>query len=270
MSKLSDPVRFTHLKQIEKSPFHYKHSVETGFDGKTLGHGRLTHGLILDNSEPFKVYDGKRQGNAWKDWVAEQTASGIKPNNLFTIAERLRAEPVAKRVREHRLTLKYDLLSGEHEREISWQYMNRACSSRLDVLDVKRRRIVDIKTAQTTKPERFSFASRRYSYQAQGAFYAQAAASIGIEIDEVILLTVETAAPYAISVFRLKPRLLEQGRAIVRTWFEELLNCERSSEWPEYADDIVDLDVPSEEDRDFALNWGDDETPATDADEAAQ
>lgn len=255
MSKLADPVHFTHLKKMELSPAHYRSSVEVGFDNGTLGFGRLVHSLALDNGEAFAIYDGERRGNAWKDWKAERVAEGIKANSLFTLAEKERALPVANKIRQHPLVQKYDLLDGEHEREILWQYMRRSCSSRLDVLSAKRRRIVDIKTAASAKPERFAFASRRYSYQAQGAFYQQAAASIGIDVDEVFLLTVEPTPPYALTVFRIKPRLLEQGRAIVRLWFEELLNCEAADEWPEYAQDIVDLDVPSEEDRDFALDW---------------
>lgn len=265
MSNLSDPVHFTNLKRIELSPAHYKAAVEQGYHKSVFGDGRLLHLLCL-GGEPYAVYDGKRMGNAWKDFLAEQVANGVKEENVFTIAEQGRVMPMADAVKNNPIVRRYGLLDGEREKEILWKYLGRDCSSRLDVVNRERRRIVDLKKAASAEPDRFAYASRRYSYQAQGAFYRRAAAYVGIEVDEVILLTVEPEPPYAVTPCRLSPRLLEQGDKINRIWFEKLLACEASGEWPEYVQDIVDIDVPQEDGFRLTGFGGDDEP----AEEAAQ
>lgn len=244
----AEPVHFTHLKQIARSPAHYLASVQQGFDSPTFRFGRLVHYRVLGGT--YAIYEGERRGNAWKDFVAANA-----DREIFTRKEVDDAEPIAKAVREHPIA--GPLLVGECELDVSWQYMGRACSSRLDVLNRKERRLVDLKTAQTTEPERFAYASRRYSYHAQGAWYSDAAAYIKAPVDEVFLVSVETDPPHAVTVFRFTPRLLQEGRKLCRLWMERLLQCEAVNEWPAYTQSVVDLDVPDEE---FALKWEGDES----------
>jgi len=267
MSLLSDPVHFSHLKRMQLSPAHYRAAVEEGFTKAAFADGRLLHLLVL-GGEAYSVYDGKRQGNAWKDHLAAQLEAGVKEENVFTKAELGRVLPMANAVKNNPIVRRYSLLEGEREREILWKYMGRDCSSRPDVANRERRRIVDLKKTASAEPDRFAYASRRYSYQAQGAFYRKAAAYVGIEVDEVILLSVEPEPPYAVTPCRLTPRLLEQGEKICRVWFEKLLACEAANEWPEYVQDIIDIDVPEE--GGFSLfGFGEGET-SDENDEAAQ
>lgn len=251
-----EPVHFTNLKQIALSPAHYLSAVQVGHHKKCFGAGRLLHFLVLGGN--YVVYEGKRQGKAWKEFAdAHQGA------DIFTRAEVDREIAVANAVKNHPIA--GPLLVGEHEREVEWEWMGRSCSSRLDVLGP--RRVVDLKRAATAEPERFARAAVRYGYHAQGAFYEAAAKHIGHEVDEVILIAVEPAPPYAVTVFRLTRSALLVGQKICRLWMERLLACEAANEWPEYVQSIVDLDVNEGPD----LIFGDElDALADDAEEAAQ
>ncbi len=243
------PVHFTHLKQMAKSPAHYLASTQQKIDAAVLKFGRLVHYRVLGGT--YAIYEGDRRGKAWDDFYAEAKSEG---REVFTRKEVDKAEPIAKAVREHPIA--GPLLVGEHELEVLWQNMGRSCSSRLDVLNRKERRLVDLKTASTTEPDRFAHASRRYSYHAQCAWYSDAAAYIKSPVDEVYLVSVETTAPYAVTCFRYTARYLEAGRKQCRLWMERLLQCEAANEWPAYTQSVIDLDVPDEG---FSLFWQDDE-----------
>lgn len=247
MNNLLEPVHFTHLKQIERSPAHYRAAVAKGFDSPSLRFGRLVHYRVLGGT--YATYEGDRRGNAWKDFAGENA-----DREIFTRKEVDAAEPIAKAVREDPLA--GPLLVGEHELDVLWQNMGRSCSSRLDVLNRPLRRLVDLKTATTTEPERFKRASRNYGYHAQAAWYSDAAAFIKAPVDEAYLVTVETDPPYAVTCFRFTSRMLLVGHKMCRLWMERLLQCEAVNDWPAYAQSIVDIDVPEEDG--FELTWDSD------------
>jgi hypothetical protein len=252
-----DEVHWTTLKQIAKSPAHYRAAADLGFNKKSFVGGRLLHFLVLGGD--YVIYEGKRQGNAWKGFEKLHAEKEI-----FTRAEVDREIAVANAVKNHPIA--GPLLVGDHEVEIKWENMGRKCSSRLDVLNHGLRRAVDLKRAVTSEPDRFSRAARGYGYHAQGAFYQDACEFAKTPIDEYFVIAVEPVAPYAVTVFRLTGRALHQGRKLNRIWMERLLQCEAVNEWPEYAQDIIDLD--SEEASD--LIFGDEMDEASDTDEAAQ
>lgn len=245
-------VHITTLKKIAQSPAHYQAALRKHHDTASMKLGRLLHFLLLGGDE-IAVYDGSRRGKAWEEFEAANDGKEI-----FTASEVAKATPIAAAVRRHPVVQRYGLLEGECEKTILWQNMGRSCSSRLDVLNAEKRRIVDLKLARSSQPERFDYASRRLSYPAQGAWYRAAAASIGVAVDEVILLSVEPEDPYAVTAFRMTERLLNMGDRQCRLWMERLLACEAANDWPEYAQDIVELDVPEEDDG-FELDWSEDD-----------
>jgi hypothetical protein len=58
------------------------------------------------------------------------------------------------------------------------------------------------------------------------------------------IVVVETAAPFAVSVFDVTPRALEEGRKLIRIWWEQMRGCEDSDDWPSYAQSPVPFDIP--------------------------
>lgn len=229
------PVRFSRLKHMAQSPAHYLASLEDRRDTGPMLFGRACHSAVLGGS--FAVYDGERRGKAWESFKAEHDGEDI-----ITATEHDRVRRVADAVAAHPLAAR--LLTGDRELPIAWERQGRACSSRLDCLGASW--VADLKTSNTSEPNRFGRMAIRMGYHAQLAWYQDAARFIGRAAPDAFLVAVETSAPYAVTVMQLTSRALEEGRKLCRIWFERLLTCEEVDVWPGYCESAVDLDVPEE------------------------
>ena len=243
MQPQSEPIHFTNLKKFALSAAHYRASVDSPAPvTPSMRFGSLVHHVYA--GEPVLVYDGERRGNAWKEFEARHEGQEI-----FTVKERDKALRCADSLRKHPHAV--EVLRGEIERHIEWQYLGRQCSSRLDVLGSDY--VTDLKTTNCAEPGRFWRAARgRFAYHAQLAFYGQAATQIGRTIREHYIVAVETAPPFEVVVLRLKPRALVEGEKLCRSWFERLLMCESSNDWPGYSQCVLDVDV--EEDLELTID----------------
>lgn len=257
------PVRFSNLKAMARSPRHYAHRALTRFEPTAaMRLGTLVHSAVLgaahdDEGNPIAFYDGERKGNAWKDFKAANDGAEI-----FTTAELEKAKPIAAAALSDPLAMQF--LAGQREKHIAWEHCGRACSSRLDVLGrhAAGAFVADLKTTSDASVMGFQRQAWKMSYAAQLAFYSDAAAHIGVECVDAYLVAVETSAPYAVTVHRLTKRALDEGRRTYRAWFERLLVCESSRDWPGYALSACEMDVPS-----WMTDFDDD---ADDEDEAAE
>jgi hypothetical protein len=99
----------------------------------------------------------------------------------------------------------------------------------------------------------------RMGWLAQGVWYLDGLAAGGQILRHVRIVAVEPTAPYAVTVFKLTAKAMDGARRTYRSWFEHLMACEASDEWPPYAQGEVDLDVPDDEPE---LDWGDAEEAA--------
>lgn len=234
----SEPVHFTHLKRMSDSPAHYLASLEENRDSAAFHFGRLVHYLILGGVYDYAVWTGKRR--AGKVWEAFEEAN--EGRDIFTKNDLDHAMRITKAVKTDRLAQPF--LEGEREKLIEWSFLNRKCQSRLDVLGDH---VVEVKTTQCSKPEKFRWDVDRYAYHAQLAFYRDAARYIGRPTRGAIIIAVEKELPYAVTVCRLSDALLEEGAKLNRLWMERLLSCERANEWPAYTQSIEEYDVRRQE-----------------------
>jgi hypothetical protein len=244
MKLITDPVHFSNLKLFAKSPAHYRDSIGAETDEAAFRLGRATHALLLGVQPGGKwdVYEGgRRAGKAWEAWRDERPDTDIYiPSEMAlarAMAKAVAADPHAS-----------DLLSGEFEIPITWKdESGRLCETRgRDVLNRNRRYIVDVKTARTAHPGRFTREALGLGYHAQGALYIDAAKSLGVDVQDVYIVAVEKRRPHPVTVLRFTARALLEGRKLIRSWMEQLLVCEAANAWPAYAQSIVDLDVAEE------------------------
>lgn len=229
-------VSFSRLKKIARSPAHYLADLRaTPADNASKRFGRLVHKVTLGGD--YAVWEGERRGNAWKDFAKLNDGTEI-----CTASELVEAKRIATALDRHPLAA--PLLIGAKEQLIEWELRGRKCKSVLDVIG--NGFIADLKTTTDARPDWMIRQAFRMGYHAQMAWYQRAAASFG---GEVYLIAVETTDPYPVTVLRVTPRSLAEGDKMCRLWFEQLMNCEESNQWPEYSQSIVDMDPPG----DFSL-----------------
>lgn len=240
---LSVPVRYSNLKNIGKSPAHYLHAINCPRDDSgPLRLGRLVHWHILgampdDEDGAIHIYEGERRGKAWDEYAAQHNT-----DEVVTRKEWERALPIADAVRRNKHAMR--LIDGSLcEQPIKWSIAGRACSSRPDAYRVGGP-LTDLKTTADASPAGFQRMIQRFGYHAQAAMYRDALASVGVDTVGSFIIAVETKPPYPVTVFELTAAMLDHGRRTYRGWFETLRNCEESGEWPEYAQTVVQCDVP--------------------------
>lgn len=242
MSFPPELVRFSTLKRIALSPAHYRAAVEEPFaSSAAMRHGTLIHAICLGGD--FVVYDGERRGKSWQTFAEEHEG-----RTIVTRAEHDRAMECARVVMTHPIA--GPLLRGQREIELRWEWCGRACGGRLDVLGPSF--VNDLKTTTRSEPGWFGRHALRMHYHVQAAWYREGARQNGHTADAAYLTAVEIKPPYAVTVMRLTERALEEGERIARLWMERLLGCEAVGEWPEYAQSVIDLDVPDEQEFLFA------------------
>jgi len=244
-----DPVRFSHLKQIARSPAHYLASLKFRPDTAAMRLGRIVDVALL-GGPPVVVWEGSRRGKAWEQFQEQHL-----DDEIVTYSEYEAADPVIRAVRNHEHAM-YLLGSGTPKQRIYWDWLGRSCTGEPDVAG---KYLVDLKTTRCAEPGRFSKQAMWLSYHAQLAWYRQGMLLSGAEPPtQVFIVAVETTTPFPVTVFQLTERAIEQGERLCRLWMERLLSCESTNEWPGYVQSAVDLDVPDE----LELSFGDDEEAA--------
>jgi hypothetical protein len=237
------PVRFTQLKAMSRSPYHYAHAIKQGrADTAAMRRGRIVHWNVLggmpdDEDGRIVLWDGRRAGNEWKAFEAEHAGCEIVTpaewESALAIGDAVLNDPIAA-----------PLLEGVRETPIEWAIGPRACRSRPDVLHPDRGVLVDLKTTTDASLVGLKRQAWRMAYHAQLAFYADAARFRGVTVRDAYIIGVEVVAPHAVTVLRLTDRLLDQGQRMYRAWFEQLLVCESSNQWPSYTQHVETFDVP--------------------------
>lgn len=234
MDPREHPVHFTTLKAISKSPLHYLTALGGREDTAAMRLGRLVHTIVL-GGPPSVVWNGDRRGKAWESFAEENAGREIVTQKevakVTAIANAVMGDPVAA-----------PYLVGRTEHAVEWSMFGRKCATRgIDVLGPNW--ITDLKTTNCAEPNAFRRAALRMGYHAQLAMYRDAAASLGVRADFGIIVAVETAPPFAVTVHRLRASALDEGDKLLRLWFERLLACELTGDWPGYAQDVLDFEV---------------------------
>jgi hypothetical protein len=243
------PVRFSRLKLIARSPLHYAHA--TVEETSAMERGSAVHSLVLGGEEVLSWEEGRpRRGKDFDAFEAQHPGALI-----LTAKEFDKANAIAKAVKENPLAMA--ALSGPHEQERAWRFGDRPCAGRMDAIPFDG--VTELKVSQTADPKRFIWHALRMGWLAQGVWYLDGLAAGGQILRHVRIVAVEPTAPYAVTVFKLTAKAMDQARRTYRGWFEHLMACEASDEWPPYAQGEVDLDVPDDEPE---LDWGDAEEAA--------
>lgn len=241
------PVRYSHLKAFAMSPLHYVAAVQHDRESTlAMRLGSAAHAILLQ--EPIITYPGRRvkgrprkdgtvKPSAW-DRFAEEHADKL----IVNPAEYARGEAMANAIAKNADAVRVLLSGTVLEREVRWELHGRPASSRPDAYGPDH--FTELKTTRSADPKWFKRDAKKLHYHVQAAMYGQALASTGLSTaKDAYLVAVESAAPYAVSVFRWTENSLAEGDRRVSLWMNRLNSCIESNSWPPYVQAIADLEL---------------------------
>lgn len=242
------PVRYSRLKLMALSPAHYQ--AATLDQTYAVERGSAVHSIVLETEEvlPWEKISDKgnqcpRSGKDFDKFQADHPGAIILMPGEYRAAkaqaDAIRANPLAMRV-----------LSGRRENEIAFKLGGRDCGGRPDSYD--RKLVAELKCTVSSKPSKFARQARNLGYKGQVVWYGDGLRAAGLaDPEDYYIVASESAAPYVVTVFKLTPDAVEQARRTYRGWFEQLMVCEQSNEWPGYAQGVVPLEADETFDLDF-------------------
>jgi hypothetical protein len=241
-----EPLRHSALKRIGQSPAHFAAHLDAS--AKWLDKGSGAHSAILGGKR-LVTWDKKseagnqcpRRGKDWDAFNAENRDALILLPDEYEQVQRI-AEAV------HRCPEAVRVLQGVRETTVFWDVLGRPCRGTPDVDGGDF--VTELKTTKCADPEVFWRDSRRYCYHGALAWYMDGLAMQRgrKEMPEAaFVVAVESALPYAVTVFRMPERALTAGRRANRAWLERLLVCEASNEFPPYSQSVVEMYFPEDE-----------------------
>jgi exodeoxyribonuclease VIII len=231
--KKIEAVNWTTLKEMRRSPLHYKHRLENErADSDTLAVGRATHTAILEPDLfpiQFAVYDGIRRGKEW-----EQFKGAHAKQTIIKRADYDRCLAMRDAVRAHPLAAPY-LAHGLAEQSITWTDKGTGikCKARLDFVSDSRPAILDLKTSATIDAARFGAIAARLGYHDQAAFYSDGFDAVHRQTLPFILIAVENEPPYDVGAFVVETdEALYLGQREYHELLERVAECRSVDCWP--------------------------------------
>jgi hypothetical protein len=105
--------------------------------------------------------------------------------------------------------------------------------------------LLDVKTTQDGSKEAARNTVARYGYHHQAEWYSRGVAkAAGIPVVGFIFAFVESAYPFACSIYEIEPQAYEVARRENRQALDLYAYCERMQSWPSYSPDTQYLSLP--------------------------
>lgn len=231
-------VSITRLKELKRSPQHYRHALENPKESAPMRLGTAAHCAVLEPerfAREFAVWSRRtstggmapRNGQYWDAFRAENTGKHIVTEDEFALAmamrDAVRGNPVAMRYLE----------AGDPEVTLEWSVGERRCKGRVDWLTkLDAPVLVGLKTARDCRHFAFGSQAAKLGYHLQWAFYRDGYESLTAFAPRVVEIVVESAAPHAVAVYVIPDDILQQGRDEYARLLEVLAECEANDAWP--------------------------------------
>lgn len=242
------------LRDIEmKSPRHYW--VTSPYNPNRIAReesrqmllGSAAHHLLLGEDGFANRYvarlDEAPDGRAWngnnkscKEWLADQAAAGkivLAPQEIAAI------KGMAESLHEHPV-IRAGILNGQVEKSLFWKDGDIWLKARPDAIPADSNIIVDLKTISCAD----AITTRRRitdaGYHMQLALAADGFRHVlGREMEEFVLVFVETAPPYCVNIKPIDKEAIWYGAMQNRRAIAKFRKAIKAGEWPGYEDDGI-------------------------------
>jgi hypothetical protein len=262
-----DALSASGLKLLARSPWHFKHRIETDPTPAML-RGTLAHCAVLEPDAMAARYvvvpegapkrptraqwgaknpspDSKAAMQWWTLFEAETAGREIVAHVDYLLCQ----EQLAAVGREPQLAAL--LRAGHGEVSVFWidDATGIYCKARPDWLppaDGQSVTPLDLKTCADESPSGFGRAAARLRYDLQAAHYtAGIEAATGLKVDRFVFGAVTSKPPVLAVPYVLTDEIRDQGRDERRELMERLAWCQREDQWPAYGSGFQLLDFPA-------------------------
>lgn len=251
-------VSVSRLKEIERSPKHYRHR---------LAHPRTTHPMELGTAGHCAVLEPELFSLSYAAWTRKTKGGKSAPRSgahwlefreknkgltLITEADYALAVAMATSVRSDQAAMKY-LRTGNPEVTMRAMLHGRMCRGRVDWLtETDRPVLVGLKTARNPEPYAFAAAAYKLKYYWHWAMYHDLYLELTGKRPLVKEIVIENVPPHDVVVFDVDDDSIDQGRDEYTQALAKLAYCEERNEWPGIAGGVeMAFTLPS-----YAYNKG--------------
>lgn len=245
-------VSISALKEMKRSPQHYRYRVANPLQSAPLTLGRAAHCAVLEPERyesQFAVWDRRTSSGNLKprnsaEWEAFKAAH--EGQEILTEDQHLDALAIGKAVRLDDNAMRY-LDSGEPEVTMQWQMQGRDCRGRIDWVTrpVAAAVLVGLKTSTDCRPFKFGAQAAKLGYHLQWAWYRNGWQVIKGEKPRMVEIVVESKPPYAVAVYSVPDEVLLQGEEESLELLAKLQACELEGKWPGPVPIEEDISLPT-------------------------
>ncbi len=155
------------------------------------------------------------------------------------------AEGIYRHLLEHETYSPYFLCGGNAEVACYARLWGLECKGLVDWLPNTGGCMIDVKTSGrlVTKWE-MARQIEKLKYYRQFAFYRAILRKLGMTVNKVFVLAIETDPPYHMKMYEIPEPLLLAGEDEARRWIEAIKQCMATRNWPGYPQEIERIDCP--------------------------
>lgn len=242
----------TRLKELRRSPLHYRYRLANPKESAPLTLGRAAHCAVLEPERfdsDHAIWERRtssgnmapRNGKHWDAFREEHHG-----RTVITADEYGEVLAMQQAVRGNADAMRY-LQAGDPEVTMQWTLGGRACKGRADWLAIDEGHdvLVGLKSARDCRHFAFGGQAARLGYHLQWAFYYDGYKAITGKVPKVVEIVVENEPPHAVVVYVIPDDILQQGYDEFQQLLERLDECERDNHWPGPASGEQILTLPS-------------------------
>jgi exodeoxyribonuclease VIII len=246
-------VNHSTLERVRRSPAHARQEAlhpKEPTQALALGHAFHVH-LLEPHRFPLEYVVGptinrrtKIGRTAWARFEMENAGRFVLAPGEAALYERMSAA-----VLEHPVAGELLRSRGAAELAFVWRDPETAllCKGRVDRLAELGGWpfVLDLKSTRDASEKAFSADLARYGYARQIAFYREGLNVLRPTPRRAAIIAVEKEPPFAVAVYELAERALEQGEREFRASLRRYRGCLETGIWPGYSDELGLIDYPS-------------------------
>lgn len=238
--------RYLHL--LNRSPMHFRYySQLPSSDSAAMKIGRAVHAAILEpdkfgaryiiSDKPIDLRT--KEGKARHTELSESGKEVLKPDEGDAVSGAINAI-------EQNSEAKSILRGAATELSAFWldhEYQER-CKARPDIWNERLGILADLKTTEDASYAAFRATFERLGYWRKAAWYRHGLRALGLTVNEVVFICVETKPPHGATCYVMDSDSLRLGELECRELLKKYSTLKRLERWPGYPS-IQDMGLRS-------------------------